>query len=92
MLFRRIFSPNLLNSLQFSFRNRKIAKRKRNEPEPSTYNSTEAAKRIKEKFCAEMSGVIVQHLGPYRRDDCKTGRIANNDDFKHLARKVWLEY
>lgn len=35
-----------------------------------------------------MSSVIVQHLGPYRKDDCKIGRITKNDDFKHLARKV----
>lgn len=74
----------------FVFRNRKVPKRKRNEPEPVPHNSNEAAKRIKEKFCAEMSGVIVQHLGPYRKDDCKIGRITNNDDFKHLARKVYL--
>lgn len=39
-----------------------------------------------------MSGVIVQHLGPYRKDDCKLGRITKNDDFKHLARKVSLHY
>lgn len=65
-----------------------MPKRKRNEPEPVPHNSNEVAKRIKEKFCAEMSGVIVQHLGPYRKDDCRIGRITNNDDFKHLARKV----
>ncbi|KAJ6645463.1 Histone-lysine N-methyltransferase SETD2, partial [Pseudolycoriella hygida] len=68
--------------------NRKVPKRKRPEPEPVPHNSNEAAKRIKEKFCAEMSGVIVQHLGPYRRDDCRIGRITNNEDFKHLARKL----
>ncbi|XP_037032827.1 probable histone-lysine N-methyltransferase CG1716 isoform X2 [Bradysia coprophila] len=68
--------------------NRKVTKRKRNEPEPIPHNSNEAAKRIKEKFCAEMSGVIVQHLGPYRKDDCRRGRIKSNDDFKHLARKL----
>lgn len=50
--------------------------------------NSEAAKRIKDKFRADIAGVIVQHLGPYRKDGCKIGRITNNDDFKHLAKKV----
>lgn len=35
-----------------------------------------------------MSQFIVQCLNPYRKPDCKLGRISNTDDFKHLARKV----
>lgn len=50
--------------------------------------NSEEAKRIKDKFRADIAGVIVHHLGPYRKDSCRTGRITNNDDFKHLAKKV----
>lgn len=35
-----------------------------------------------------MSQFIVQCLNPYRKPDCKLGRITNTEDFKHLARKV----
>lgn len=35
-----------------------------------------------------MSQFIVQCLNPYRKPDCKLGRISNTEDFKHLARKV----
>lgn len=50
--------------------------------------SSEKARRIKDKFRANIAGVIVQHLSPYRRDGCPVGRITNNEDFKHLAKKV----
>lgn len=50
--------------------------------------SSEKAKRIKDKFRANIAGVIVQHLSPYRKDSCSVGRITNNNDFKHLAKKV----
>ena len=36
----------------------------------------------------QISQFIVQCLNPYRKPDCKLGRISNTDDFKHLARKV----
>lgn len=43
-------------------------------------------------FCArgllQISRHIVTCLNPFRRPDCKAGRISNTDDFKHLARKV----
>ncbi|RWS30302.1 putative histone-lysine N-methyltransferase-like protein [Leptotrombidium deliense] len=45
-------------------------------------------RRIKEKFKAEMSEHIKHCLNPYRRIDCRVGRILNNDDFKYLARKL----
>ena len=36
----------------------------------------------------QISRHIVTCLNPFRRPDCKAGRISNTDDFKHLARKV----
>ena len=62
--------------------------------EPSTTTtaaadtSSEVAKKIKEKFKKEISKVIVKLLDPYRRTDAAVGRIRNNEDFKHLAKKV----
>lgn len=53
--------------------------------------SSDRARRIKDKFRANIAGVIVQHLSPYRRDSCPVGRITNNEDFKHLAKKVSQE-
>ncbi|XP_076009829.1 uncharacterized protein setd2 isoform X2 [Genypterus blacodes] len=50
--------------------------------------SSELAKRSKETFRKEMSQFIVQCLNPYRKPDCKLGRISNTEDFKHLARKL----
>lgn len=38
----------------------------------------------------QMSQFIVQCLNPFRKPDCKLGRISNTEDFKHLARKVRL--
>lgn len=48
------------------------------------------ARRIKDLFRTNIAGVIVQHLNPYRKETCTLGRITNNEDFKHLARKVSL--
>ncbi|KAJ9595221.1 hypothetical protein L9F63_013482, partial [Diploptera punctata] len=50
--------------------------------------SSDAARKIKDQFRLHMSVVIVQYLNPYRKPDCKTGRITNTEDFKHLARKL----
>ena len=50
----------------------------------------EEAKKIKEVFRCQMATEMVQFLNPYRRNDCKLGRITNNEDFKHLARKVLI--
>lgn len=41
-------------------------------------------------WLTQMSQFIVQCLNPYRKPDCKLGRISNTEDFKHLARKVRL--
>ncbi|XP_053117075.1 histone-lysine N-methyltransferase SETD2 isoform X2 [Hemicordylus capensis] len=50
--------------------------------------SSELAKKSKEVFRKEMSQFIVQCLNPYRKPDCKVGRITTTEDFKHLARKL----
>uniref|UniRef100_A0A674BV90 [histone H3]-lysine(36) N-trimethyltransferase n=1 Tax=Salmo trutta TaxID=8032 RepID=A0A674BV90_SALTR len=50
--------------------------------------SSELAKRSKETFRKEMSQFIVTCLNPFRKPDCKLGRIVNTEDFKHLARKL----
>ncbi|GAB1600835.1 uncharacterized protein LOC115232341 [Argonauta hians] len=50
--------------------------------------SSEIAKRSKEAFRNKMSQWIVACLNPYRKPDCRLGRISSTDDFKHLARKL----
>ncbi|CAI9716650.1 histone-lysine N-methyltransferase SETD2-like isoform X3 [Octopus vulgaris] len=50
--------------------------------------SSELAKRSKEAFRNKMSQWIVACLNPYRKPDCRLGRISSTDDFKHLARKL----
>lgn len=42
----------------------------------------------KEAFRNQIANVVVTHLNPYKKQDCKTGRITKTEDFKHLARKV----
>ena len=36
----------------------------------------------------QMSSWVVKCLDPFRKAECKLGRINNTEDFKHLARKV----
>jgi len=50
--------------------------------------SSEVVKKIKEKFLAQMSGVIVSALNAFRKSSCKQGRITSTDDFKFLAKKL----
>ena len=47
-----------------------------------------STRKVLEHFRVKMSQYVVHCLNPYRRNDCKQGRILNNDDFKYLARKV----
>uniref|UniRef100_UPI00398F3474 histone-lysine N-methyltransferase SETD2 n=1 Tax=Pristiophorus japonicus TaxID=55135 RepID=UPI00398F3474 len=61
------------------------SKRKPKTAEADT--SSELAKRSKEMFRKEISQFIVLCLNPYRKPDCKLGRIVATEDFKHLARK-----
>lgn len=39
-------------------------------------------------FKDAVSQSVVKVLGRYRKKDCEVGRITNNDDFKHVARKI----
>lgn len=50
--------------------------------------SANTVRKIKDAFRMKISADIVNILNPYRRPDCKLGRITCTDDFKHLARKV----
>lgn len=63
-------------------------KKKPNEPHEAAETSSTVAKRIKEKFCSDISGHIVRHLKPYYNDACEVGRIRSTEDFRFLARKV----
>nr|XP_003705533.2 PREDICTED: probable histone-lysine N-methyltransferase CG1716 isoform X1 [Megachile rotundata]XP_012145891.1 PREDICTED: probable histone-lysine N-methyltransferase CG1716 isoform X1 [Megachile rotundata] len=55
---------------------------------PSTDVSTMSERKIKDTFRINMANVMVHFLNPYRKNDCKQGRITNTEDFKHLARKL----
>lgn len=58
---------------------------------PSSDLSTMSERKIKDTFRINMANVMVHFLNPYRKNDCKQGRITNTEDFKHLARKVRLQ-
>ncbi|KAL7307715.1 hypothetical protein TKK_0000390 [Trichogramma kaykai] len=45
-------------------------------------------RKIKDNFRVNMANVMVHFLNPYRKSDCKQGKITNTEDFKHLARKL----
>ena len=47
-------------------------------------------RKIKERFKSNLSEHIKNCLNPYRRADCKGGRILCIDDFKYLCRKVCI--
>lgn len=51
-------------------------------------DNSDSARKCKENFRAKMATYIVSVLNPYRKDDCKIGRITCNEDFKYLARKL----
>ncbi|VDP13382.1 unnamed protein product, partial [Soboliphyme baturini] len=50
--------------------------------------SSEVSRKIKEKFKSRISNHVIRCLNPFRKPDCKCGQITNNEDFKHLARKL----
>ncbi|KAI4488685.1 hypothetical protein M0802_011393 [Mischocyttarus mexicanus] len=50
--------------------------------------SSMSERKIKDTFRINMANVMVHFLNPYRKNDCKQGRITNTEDFKHLARKL----
>lgn len=62
--------------------------RKRTTTTAAADTSSEVAKKIKEQFRRQMSQFVVVYLNPYRKPDCKIGRIGSTEDFKHLARKL----
>ncbi|XP_018319367.1 probable histone-lysine N-methyltransferase CG1716 [Agrilus planipennis] len=62
--------------------------KKHKEKEKLTEVDNETAKKIKENFRSSMASVMVNILNPFRKPDCKEGHISNNEDFKHLARKL----
>lgn len=41
-----------------------------------------------DKFKEEITELVKKTLNPYRKHDCRVGRIVSGDDFKFLARKV----
>ena len=49
-----------------------------------------STRQIQEQFRNKMSEYVVHCLNPFRKPECKKGRILNNNDFKFLARKVCL--
>lgn len=51
-------------------------------------DNSDTARRIKDTFRSKMATFIVSVLNPYRRGDCKEGRITCTEDFKYLARKL----
>jgi len=51
-------------------------------------DTSEKARKIKDVFRSRLANTIVGVLNPYRKSDCRQGRINNNEDFKYLARKV----
>ncbi|XP_003251435.2 histone-lysine N-methyltransferase SETD2 isoform X1 [Apis mellifera] len=55
---------------------------------PTSDLSTMSERKIKDTFRINMANVMVHFLNPYRKNDCKQGRITNTEDFKHLARKL----
>jgi len=62
------------------------------EKERNRNVSASTARKIKDGFRMKISSDIVNILNPFRRPDCKFGRITCNDDFKHLARKVRVKF
>lgn len=56
----------------------------------SAETSPMSERKIKDTFRINMANVMVHFLNPYRKNDCKQGRITNTEDFKHLARKVYI--
>ncbi|XP_047367360.1 probable histone-lysine N-methyltransferase CG1716 isoform X1 [Vespa velutina] len=54
----------------------------------SDFTSSMSERKIKDTFRINMANVMVHFLNPYRKNDCKQGRITNTEDFKHLARKL----
>lgn len=62
------------------------------QPTSAAEMSPMSERKIKDTFRINMANVMVHFLNPYRKNDCKQGRITNTEDFKHLARKVHISF
>lgn len=51
-------------------------------------DNSDTARKIKDTFRSKMATFIVSVLNPYRRSDCREGKITCTEDFKYLARKL----
>ncbi|XP_015606823.1 uncharacterized protein LOC107273288 isoform X2 [Cephus cinctus] len=73
-------------------RNNKLKSHSRHSLSKQQSQTTDASstseRKIKDTFRINMANVMVHSLNPYRKNDCKQGRITNIEDFKHLARKL----
>ncbi|ESO95936.1 hypothetical protein LOTGIDRAFT_144326, partial [Lottia gigantea] len=65
-----------------------FGKKKKKTKTAEADTSSEVEKKLKDIFRKGMSTYIVSCLNPYRKNDCKLGKITCTDDFKHLARKL----
>ncbi|XP_078621772.1 uncharacterized protein LOC144888019 isoform X2 [Branchiostoma floridae x Branchiostoma japonicum] len=63
-------------------------KGKRKPTKADADTSSETARKCKDVFRKKMATFVVSILNPYRKPDCKHGRITSTEDFKHLARKL----
>lgn len=63
-------------------------KGKRKPTKADADTSCETARKCKDVFRKKMATFVVSILNPYRKPDCKHGRITSTEDFKHLARKL----
>ncbi|CAH1249650.1 SETD2 [Branchiostoma lanceolatum] len=63
-------------------------KGKRKPTKADADTSSETARKCKDVFRKKMATFVVSILNPYRKPDCKDGRITSTEDFKHLARKL----
>lgn len=84
-----ITSPNVNKAIK-PHKKKVSTKTKLREMEANA--NSEDSKKIKEAFRSAMATVMVGILNPYRKPDCKEGRITATEDFKHLARKVFENF
>eukprot|EP00052_Salpingoeca_macrocollata_P024616 m.221004 g.221004 ORF g.221004 m.221004 type:complete len:1009 (+) comp22283_c0_seq2:107-3133(+) len=64
------------------------AARRHNSSSNSKFAGITKTGLSRQQFRTEIGPFIVEVLNRYRKPECKYGRIACSDDFKHLARKL----
>jgi len=69
-------------------------KKKRRKEKRVTSAAAESStdKRKKENFKLSIANTVVNFLNQYRKPECTKARITNNEDFKHLARRVSVHF